>query len=199
MGQETLLFKSESSDHSKSDSVPLHLYKTITHSKQNRVVSALFTPSNLITGSLDGFIEVWNYKTGKLAETQNQLKDKFMMTDSSVQCLAYTKGFLVTASLKGTIKLFDDNGSLVRKIDSIGMALCLNFSLDGKYILKSNQDGTLAVFGIKSGKLVKEFRGHKSFLNSFTLVKNAVVSGSSDGSVKVTLIASVLIHSFTTR
>lgn len=39
------------------------------------------------------------------------------------------------------------------------------FSKDGTHVLSSSYDGLARVHGIKSGKLLKEFRGHASYVN----------------------------------
>lgn len=46
--------------------------------------------------------------------------------------------------------------------------------------------------GLKSGKTLKEFRGHISFVNDvvFTVDGHNIISGSSDGTVKVREMAS---------
>lgn len=40
---------------------------------------------------MDGFIEVWDYVTGKLKSLPFQDEDKFMMHESAVISLGYTK------------------------------------------------------------------------------------------------------------
>ena len=51
------------------------------------------------------------------------------------------------------------------------------------------------IHGIKSGKLLKEFHGHSSFINDVLFSPDGahVVSGSSDGSLRVLLISSLLV------
>lgn len=54
-------------------------------------------------------------------------------------------------------------------------------------VLSGSFDGTARVHGLKSGKLLKEFRGHTSYVN--TAIWSAddanVITGSSDGTVRV--------------
>ena len=63
------------------------------------------------------------------------------------------------------------------------------FSRDGQQILSGSFDSTIKVHGLKSGKQLKEFRGHVSFVNEaiFSADGHQVISASSDGTVKVEL------------
>ena len=63
----------------------------------------------------------------------------------------------------------------------------MEFSRDSGQLLSASYDMTIRIHGLKSGKTLKEFRGHTSFVNMVTFVPDSphVVSASSDGSVKV--------------
>lgn len=41
----------------------------------------------------------------------------------------------------------------------------ISFSKDGTHVLSSSYDGLVRVHGIKSGKMLKELRGHTSYVN----------------------------------
>ena len=41
----------------------------------------------------------------------------------------------------------------------------VSFSKDGTHVLSSSYDGLVRVHGIKSGKMLKELRGHTSYVN----------------------------------
>lgn len=41
----------------------------------------------------------------------------------------------------------------------------VSFSRDGTHVLSSSYDGLIRVHGIKSGKMLKELRGHTSYVN----------------------------------
>lgn len=64
---------------------------------------------------------------------------------------------------------------------------CLQFSRDGAQLLSCSFDRTVRLHGLRSGKLLKEFRGHGGFVNecAFTADGHGVLSGSSDGTVRV--------------
>jgi WD40 repeat protein len=59
------------------------------------------------------------------------------------------------------------SGQCLRKFDhahSQGVT-CVSVSRDGTQVLSGSFDGTVRVHGLKSGKMLKEMRGHTSFVN----------------------------------
>lgn len=56
-------------------------------------------------------------------------------------------------------------------------------------MLSGSYDQTIKIHGLKSGRALKEFRGHSSFVNSVMFAEDGsrVLSGSSDGTVKVSI------------
>ena len=54
-------------------------------------------------------------------------------------------------------------------------------------VLTASFDGTARIHGLKSGKLLKEFRGHTSYVNAalWTTDGGSVLTASSDGTVRV--------------
>ena len=54
----------------------------------------------------------------------------------------------------------------------------VSFTRDGTQLLSSSFDTTLRMHGLKSGKTLKEFRGHTTFVNDaiFTTDQNQILS-----------------------
>lgn len=172
----------------------------------------LFTPdgSSFITGSYDGIIEIYNPLTGKLrSDLEYQAKDECLLHDEGITSLGISldSEFLVSGSRDGMIKVWKiSSGECIRKFpnahgtndytsntgssstasNSYGVP-CVQFSRDSTQIVSGSTDGTVRIFGLRSGKSMKEFRGHTAVISScLWLADNTrLVTSSYDGTVRV--------------
>lgn len=176
----------------EEDILPSEEAISINFGSKNYPECVEFLPdgSGFVTGSSDGFIEVWDVRTGSLKlDLTYQASEKFMMHKSSVLSLAIsTDGILLASGSKdGQIKVWRlSSGQCLRTYDGAHAQgiTSLMFSQEKNKILSSSFDGTIRIHGIKSGKKLKEFRGHKSFVHSavFSEDGNSVLSASADSS-----------------
>lgn len=219
--------------------IPSRAKQTIRLGKKSYIESAIFLPdgSGLVTGSSDGFIEVWGERTRSVdnesspnsllqndidfeklrtSDLQYQRNDELMMQDSSILAMdvSHDGTMLASASSYGDVCVWKiADGKLLRKLERThggsgsndkGCAVtCLQFSPDGSKVLTGGHDSTCREHGLLSSRMIKEFRGHKSYINccSYVVLHNssivtrsdsngernflAVVTASADGSVMI--------------
>ncbi|PVV05411.1 hypothetical protein BB560_000064 [Smittium megazygosporum] len=196
VGTKIDLFKGTPITGSKQNSKPVNKkLSTIKFPKGHFAKCVSFSPDGytVATGSADGFIELWNCSTGKLRkDLPFQASDDLMMMEESVTCLSFSSDgrFICSGSTTGEIRMWRvADGICIKKISNAhtGGVSCICFNNDNSQILSCGLDDTIRLFGLKSGKMQREFRGHTSYVNSvlFTPDNNNVISGSSDGSVRV--------------
>jgi len=192
------------------ESNPTEPYSYIKLSKKTVVESCTFLSSithpSLITGSSDGFIEIWdsetNYTSLRTHDLPYQARDELMCHDDGVSILALKVSkdseLLASGDSQGTIMIWKlSDGTVLREFRNAhgGAVSCLDFSQDSSKVLSASQDSTCREFGLRANRMLREFRGHSSFVNYCAYVmihpeekvepSLIVLSASADGTIRI--------------
>lgn len=177
------------------EKVPRKQAGQIRFSTESHPETAIFSPDgmSLMTGSIDGFIELWDCDTCKLRkDLEYQSKDELMMHEEAVLCSSFSRDgeYLATGAQSGQLKVWKvSTGLCVKRFNQAHLQglTSVAFARDGTLLLTSSFDQSARIHGLKSGKTLKEFRGHTSYVNTAAFTKDGsnILTGSSDGTIKL--------------
>jgi WD40 repeat-containing protein SMU1 len=205
VGQELL----QDDDDIVKEPIPRKPFASLKFGKQATAESMAFLKdaSGLITGTSDGWIEIWD-PSSKYQELRMDLpyqaSDQLMHhADAAVLALSVSNDSTLLASgdSKGLVKVWRvDTGKCLRQIQAHdGAITCLDWTRDASRFLSGSQDGTCREFGLLTSRLLQEFRGHSSYIHTCLYVATTssssptlVITGSADGTVRVWQGAHVL-------
>jgi len=160
------------------------------------VCSAEFSPDGhyLVIGYSTGFVEIRNSTTGRLAsDLKFQAENRYVVTPSKKAALSicFSVGDMFAVGDKsGDISVWKlDTGQsvIIMKSAHLKSVSCLTFHRNGREILSGGHDGSLKLHGMRSGKTIRDFKGHKSYVYgvAYSHDDNFIVSGGSDCIVRV--------------
>ena len=151
-------------------------------------VSFNFDDSQILSGSYDGTIKLWNTKTGSEIRTFSGHSGPVMSVKFSPDGKQILSG-----SRDGTIKLWNPTtGRETRTFSGhSGSINSVAFSPDGNQILYGSSDRTIKLFDTTSSRIINTFFGHTNEVMSvaFSPDGSRFLSGSSDGTIRLWDIA----------
>jgi len=143
----------------------------------------------IISGSYDRTIKIWEIVTGKCVKTLIGHTGWVMST-----VMTGDQQKIISGSQDGTIKIWDIASGECDKtiVGHTGWVMSMIITEDQQQIISGSQDETIKIWNIASGECVKTLTGHSGRVTSIVITgdQQQIVSGSSDRTIKIWNVAS---------
>lgn len=177
------------------DKFPKTCYKSVKLPTGSHAECAGFTPNGayFIVGTADGFLEVWNPLEGTLrTDLPYQTGENDLMTmKHAITCISFSSDseLMACGTIEGEVGVWKlSTGKLIKSFSNVHQngVTSVSFCADQQSLLTTGFDNNVHILGMKSGRILKELRGHTSYVNcAIWLDESTVLSGSHDGTVKI--------------
>jgi WD40 repeat protein len=153
----------------------------------------------LVSGGLDGAIQIWNWRTRELLRTLNRPSPSDLIA-SVVSCFDSSVGAIWSVAISPDGQMiasggFDQpimlwnagTGKLVRTLtEHSGTVRSVTFSANGKLLASGGDDKTLRIWNYQTGELLQTL-GHSGPVHcvAFSPDGQTLISGSADTTIKV--------------
>ena len=128
----------------------------------------LLPAERLVSGTSLGNIYIWSLENFQMIKAL-KTPDSFQKKISSLTCLEYSHGEIISSFSDGRIQVWNLNDSLCDKtINShTGMINYIKYS-NGK-LFSCGNDKQIKIWDLKTGKLIQTLKGHKDAVTMFQL------------------------------
>eukprot|EP01124_Arcella_intermedia_P015170 TRINITY_DN21693_c0_g1_i1.p1 TRINITY_DN21693_c0_g1~~TRINITY_DN21693_c0_g1_i1.p1 ORF type:complete len:472 (-),score=112.61 TRINITY_DN21693_c0_g1_i1:36-1451(-) len=135
--------------------------------------------TQLVSGSNDNTLKVWDLKTGQNEKTLTG-------HTGSVYTLKVWKDHVITGSHDKRIKIWDINtGVCVSTLNGHNDRVwCLQISADEKTLVSGSADNTIKAWDLTSLHCFLTLKGHRSWIRCIDMVNNVIYSGSDDNDIR---------------
>ncbi|KAI2657061.1 WD40 repeat-containing protein SMU1 [Labeo rohita] len=164
---------------------PTQLARHIKFGQKSHVECSRFSPDGqyLVTGSVDGFIEVWNFTTGKIRKVwkiqSGQCLRRYERAHSKgVTCISFSKDSsqILSASFDQTIKIHGlKSGKSLKEFR--GHSSFVNdatLTPDGHHIISASSDGTVKIWNVKTTECTSTFKSLGTSAGTDITVNNVI-------------------------
>lgn len=151
----------------------------------DHVCGLVMTPDSkqVVSGSLDKTIKVWDLSSGELLYTMKENSGRV-----GALAMAPDGQQVISGHPDGTVKVWDlSSGGLLRTIAGNSSVIALAMAPNGQQVVSGHGDGTVKVWDLSAGRLIHILGEHSSWIHTVAVTPDGqrIVSGSVDATIMV--------------